>query len=99
MGFKCKGNSHVTEGEGLGYDQGLSAVLTYCGHLRIHQMPRQGAWETCWVLGVMRSLSQAGWTAAPYHPEFLTPGAQSPWTCLVPLGRRFLLIRSLVNKH
>lgn len=37
-----------------------------------------------------------GWTAATHYPEFPVPGVESPWTCLVPLGRRFLLIRSSV---
>lgn len=39
----------------------------------------------------------SGWTPAMHYPEFPVPGVQSPWTCLIPLGRRFLLIRSSVT--
>lgn len=75
------------------WPQGRSGVLSYCVDLRIHQMPRPRA-----LLGPgSHEAVRSGWTAAVHYPEFPIPGVQSPWTCPVPLGRRFLLIRSSVT--
>lgn len=43
------------------------------------------------------SWKSQGSSAARHYPEFLVFGVQSPWTCLIPSGRRFLLIRSSVT--